>query len=145
MVSYLNLPEIFYLGVYQPLTGECEGDFDFIEYTSRILDLKNCNSLVIEDFADCISSNLQDDFDCIVVVPPHHSEKDNSGIKILAQKITDKISDEDFDDFAFELAQMREESHKNIDYESAQYGELIGYYADLQMQALNNLYEFSFN
>jgi hypoxanthine-guanine phosphoribosyltransferase len=90
MVSYLNLPEIFYLGVYQPFTGECEGDFDFTEYTSRILELKNCNSLVIEDFADCISSNLHDDFDCIVVVPPHQSEKDNSGIKILAQEIASK-------------------------------------------------------
>jgi hypoxanthine-guanine phosphoribosyltransferase len=90
MVSYLNLPEIFYLGVYQPLTGECEGDFDFTEYTSRIWDLKNCNSLVIEYFADCISSNLQGDFDCIVVVPPHHNEKDNSGIRILAQKVVEK-------------------------------------------------------
>lgn len=90
MVSYLNLPEIFYLGVYQPLTGECEGDFDFTEYTSRIWDLKNRNPLVIEYFADCISSNLQGDFDCIVVVPPHHNEKDNSGIKILAQKVVEK-------------------------------------------------------
>lgn len=90
MVSYLNLPEIFYLGVYQPFTGECEGDFDCTEYTSRILKLKNCNPLVIEAFADCISSNLHDDFDCIVVVPPHQSGKDNSGIKILAQKIACK-------------------------------------------------------
>lgn len=87
MVNYLNLPEIFYLGVYQPLTGECEGDFDFTEYTSRILNLKNCKLSVIEDFADCISSNLENDFDCIVVVPPHHKGKDNSGIKILAQEI----------------------------------------------------------
>jgi hypoxanthine phosphoribosyltransferase len=91
MVSYLNLPEIFYLGVYQPSTGECEGDFDFTEYTSIILDLKNCKSLVIEDFADCISSNLQGDFDGIVVVPPHQNGKDNSGIRILAQKVVDKM------------------------------------------------------
>ncbi|HEY9609310.1 phosphoribosyltransferase [Allocoleopsis sp.] len=91
MVSYLNLPEIFYLGVYQPSTGECEGDFDFTEYTSRLLNLKNCNSLVIEDFANCISSNLHDDFDCIVVVPPHPSGKDNSGIRILAQRLVDKM------------------------------------------------------
>ncbi len=90
MVSYLNLPEIFYLGVYQPLTGECEGDFDFTEYTSRILSLKNCNSLVIENFTDCISSNLNDDFDCILVVPPHQTGKDNSGIKVLAQEIAYK-------------------------------------------------------
>lgn len=92
MVSYLNLPEIFYLGVYQPSTGECEGDFDCKEYRSRIRDLKKCNPLVIEDFADCISSNLDDDFDCIVVVPPHQSGKDKSGIKILAQKIARKIN-----------------------------------------------------
>ena len=90
MINYLNLPDIFYLGVYQPLTGECEGDFDFTEYTSIIWDLKNRNPLVIEYFADCISSNLQGDFDCIVVVPPHHNEKDNSGIKILAQKVVEK-------------------------------------------------------
>ena len=43
MLSYLNLPEIFYLGVYQPLTGECEADFDFTEYRSRIWELKNCD------------------------------------------------------------------------------------------------------
>ena len=90
MVSYLNLPEIFSLGVYQPLTGECEGDFDFTEYTSRILALKNCKSLVIENFTDCISSNLNDDFDCILVVPPHQKGKDNSGIKVLAQEIAYK-------------------------------------------------------
>jgi hypoxanthine-guanine phosphoribosyltransferase len=90
MVSYLNLPEIFYLGVYQPSTGECEGDFDFTEYTSRIWNLKNCNSLVIEHFTDCISSNLNDDFDCILVVPPHQSGKHNSGIQVLSQEIAYK-------------------------------------------------------
>ena len=90
MINYLNLPEILYLGVYQPLTGECEGDFDFTEYTSRIWNLKKCQLSVIEDFADCISSNLHGDFDGLVVVPPHHNGKDNSGIKILAQKIAYK-------------------------------------------------------
>jgi hypoxanthine phosphoribosyltransferase len=290
MVSYLNLPEIFYLGVYQPFTGECEGDFDFTEYTSRIWDLKNCNPLVIEAFADCISSNLHDDFDCIVVVPPHQSGKDNSGIKILAQEIASKnhlidatscliryrtidklttggnrslethlqslkvvnqeiikdnkllviddvsttgnslkacqelleyagaksvksfvlakttrseedldffqgqyysieqsieeefdylkeqvdeeteqnhvctdckykakmqdlseafdsgyLSEEDFDSSAFELEQSCEEAHQKIEDESAQNKGGIGYYFDWQMQALNNLYKFSFN
>lgn len=290
MVSYLNLPEIFYLGVYQPLTGECEGDFDFTEYTSRVLDLKNCNSSVIENFADCISSNLQDDFDGIVVVPPHASGKDQSGIKILAQEIADQkklidmtsclrrhktidklstggdrslethlqsikvviqeviqgkkllllddvsttgnslnacqklleyagansvkcfvlgktrrdkedleffagqyedikqaieeefaylqekleeenyhnhnsiedeheakmqnlsqafehsnLSEEGFDDLAFELEQIRAESHREIDDKSERYKEVIGCNAGWQIQALNNLYEFSLN
>jgi hypothetical protein len=35
MVSYENLPEVLYLGIYQPLTGECE-DFDFTWYSSKI-------------------------------------------------------------------------------------------------------------
>lgn len=90
-MSYLNLPDIFYLGVYQPLTGECEGDFDFTEYTSKIWDLKKVKLSVIEEFADCISSNLQGDFEGFVVVPPHHNGKDNSGIRILAQKVVDKM------------------------------------------------------
>lgn len=90
-MSYLNLPDIFYLGVYQPLTGECEGDFDFTEYTSKIWDLKKGKLSVIEEFADCISSNFQGDFEGLVVVPPHHNEKDNSGIRILAQKVVDKM------------------------------------------------------
>lgn len=90
MLSYRNLPDIFYLGVYQPLTGECEGDFDFTEYRSMIWDLKKCQSSVIDDFVECISSNLGDDFDCIVVVPPHDGGKVKSGIKLLAQKIAEQ-------------------------------------------------------
>jgi predicted amidophosphoribosyltransferase len=90
MISYENLPEIFYLGVYQPCTREYEADFDFTKYTSRIWDLKKCNPSVIEDFTDCISSNLNDDFDCILVVPPHQMGEYNSGIKVLAQKLAYK-------------------------------------------------------
>lgn len=90
MLSYLNLPDIFYLGVYQPLTGECEGYFDFTEYSSGILALKNCDSEAINYFADCIYYNLANDFDCILVVPPHYSSNNNSGIKILSQKIANK-------------------------------------------------------
>jgi hypoxanthine phosphoribosyltransferase len=90
MISYLNLPEIFYLGVYQPSTGECEGDFDLTEYTSRIWDLKKCDLSVIDDFAKCISSNIQNNFDGIVVVPPHCCGKDNFGIQILSKQISEK-------------------------------------------------------
>lgn len=88
MLSYQNLPDIFYLGVYQPLTGDYEGYWDFTEYSSGILDLKNGDSLAINDFFDCIHFNLAaNDFDCILVVPPHHSCNNKSGIKLLAQKI----------------------------------------------------------
>ena len=70
----------------QPLTGECD-DFDFTEYSSGILAFKNCELSVIEISADCISSNIGNDFDCLAVVPPHHNGVDNSGIKILCQEI----------------------------------------------------------
>jgi hypothetical protein len=55
------------------------------------------------------------------------------------------FSDEDFADFAFGLDQNCEESHRKIDYESDRYREVIGCDANWQMQALNNLYEFSSN
>lgn len=88
MLSYLSLPDIFYLGVYSPLNGGCEVYFE--EYSSAILDIKNCNSSTINEFADCIARNLGNDFDCIVVVPPHDSGSNNSGIKRLAQEIANK-------------------------------------------------------
>lgn len=88
MLSYQNLPETFYLGVYRPLTGEYEGYWDFTGYSSGILDLKNGDSLAINYFFDCIHSNLAaNDFDCILVVPPHHSCNNKSGIQLLGQKI----------------------------------------------------------
>jgi predicted amidophosphoribosyltransferase len=87
MVSYENLPEVFYLGIYQPLTGECE-DFDFTWYSSKILDLKDCEPSVVEVFADCVSSNLANDFDCLAIVPSHYSGVHTSGIKILVQEIS---------------------------------------------------------
>jgi hypoxanthine phosphoribosyltransferase len=43
---------------------------------------------VIEVFAKCISSNIKNDFDCLVVVPPHCCEKNNFGIQILSKQIS---------------------------------------------------------
>jgi hypoxanthine phosphoribosyltransferase len=87
MVSFENLPEIFYLGVYQPSSGECD-DFDFIGYSSEILSLKNCEPSALKAFADCISSNLGNGFDCLAVVPSHYSGIDTSGIKLLSKEIS---------------------------------------------------------
>lgn len=86
MLSYQNLPDIFYLGVYQPLRGDYEGYWDFTEYSSGIRYLKNGDPSVINDFAEFISDNLDNNFDCILVVPTHDT-CNNSGIKLLAQKI----------------------------------------------------------
>jgi hypoxanthine phosphoribosyltransferase len=87
MVSYENLPEVFYLGVYQPFNGGCD-NFDFRGYSSGIRDIKDCDPLAIEGFADCISSNLDNDFDCLAIVPSHYNGTYTSGIKLLSEKIS---------------------------------------------------------
>ena len=90
MVSFENLPEIFYQGVYQPSRGECN-DFDFTGYSLRILSLKNCEPSALEAFADCILSNLGNGFDCLAVVPSHCSDIDTSGIKVLSKEISRRM------------------------------------------------------
>ncbi|MBW4544086.1 MAG: hypothetical protein KME25_06545 [Symplocastrum torsivum CPER-KK1] len=90
MVSYDNLPEIFYLGVYQPMTGDCD-NFDFTQYSSGIRDIKDCDPLAIEAFADCILSNLDNDFDCLAVIPSHYIGVDTSGIRSLCKKISRRM------------------------------------------------------
>jgi hypoxanthine phosphoribosyltransferase len=87
MISYENLPETFYLGVYQPMTGECD-NFNFTQYSSGIWDLKKCEPSTIEAFTQYIASNLGNDFDCLAVVPSHHYGIDNSGIKALSKEIS---------------------------------------------------------
>jgi predicted amidophosphoribosyltransferase len=90
MVSYENLPEVFYLGVYQPLNGGCD-NFDFRGYSSGIRDIKDCEPSAIEAFADCISSNLDNDFDCLAIVPSHHVGVDTSGIRSLCKEISRRM------------------------------------------------------
>ena len=90
MVSFKNLPETFYLGVYQPLDCECD-EFDFREYSLGILALKDCEPSALEAFADCISSNLGNDFDCLAVVPSHYSGRYTSGIKVLSKEISRRM------------------------------------------------------
>ena len=90
MVNFENLPEIFYLGVYQPSSGECD-DFDFTEYSSGIRDLKKCEPSALRAFKDCILSNLGNGFDCLAIVPSHYSGIDTSGIKVLSKEISRKM------------------------------------------------------
>jgi len=90
MVTYENLPETFYLGVYEPRTGECD-DLGFTQYSSGIWDLKKFKPSALETFADCISSNLGNDFDCLAVVPSHHIGIDASGIRTLCKKISRRM------------------------------------------------------
>jgi hypoxanthine phosphoribosyltransferase len=90
MVTYANLPEIFYLGVYEPITGECD-DLDFTWYRSKIWNLKHCEPSALEAFADCISSNLGNDFDCLAVIPSHHTGIDASGIRSLCKEISKRM------------------------------------------------------
>jgi len=90
MVTYANLPDIFYVGVYEPMTGEGD-DLGFTPYSAGIWDIKNCEPSALEAFADCISSNLGNDFDCLAVVPSHHTGIDASGIRFLCKEISRRM------------------------------------------------------
>jgi len=91
MVSFENLPETFYLGVYQPLDCECD-EFDFTEYSSGILDVKKREPLAVKAFADIIWWNLGNDFDCFATVPSHDNKEDSSGIQTICRRISRRMA-----------------------------------------------------
>jgi hypoxanthine phosphoribosyltransferase len=87
MVLFEKLPEKYVLGFYYSklyFDGQylCDNDYNFNEYSQRILNLKDKLSDGLYYFEDILSKIIEDEEDTLLVVPPT-----DSGTKLLVQRI----------------------------------------------------------